>query len=363
MKKFLLSAAVCLAFYSQAYSQGCVAIRSNGMMSCSMEHLGEESVSKGWQLNVAHRYFKSFRHFKGDEEQKERLEQNTEVINWQHSLDLTLIRQFGDRWTLAVGLPLLSNKRSSLYEHGRTERHNSNSAGIGDVRITGYRWLLDPQKATKGNLQLGLGMKLPTGNYNYKDTFYNVGPDRGEEVRPVDQSIQLGDGGVGAITELNGFYALGSHFSAYGNVYYLFNPRGENGTRTFRETLSPLRANEAITSVPDQYMVRLGVSRSFSGKLQGVVASLGARMEGVPVEDVFGSSKGFRRPGYVQSVEPGLSYQMNKFNFFATVPVAFKRDRLQSVTDKEVTAQTGNYTHGDAAFSDYALNTGFSLKL
>jgi hypothetical protein len=285
------------------------------------------------------------------------------VINWQHSLDLTLVRQFDDRWSLSIGLPLLANKRSSLYEHGRTERHNSRSAGIGDARITGYRWLLDPQKATKGNLQLGLGVKLPTGNYNYKDTFYNVGPDGGEEVRPVDQSIQLGDGGVGAITELNGFYALGSHFSAYGNVYYLFNPRGENGTRTFRETLSPLRANEAITSVPDQYMVRLGVSHSFSGKLQGVVASVGARMEGVPVEDVFGSSKGFRHPGYVQSVEPGVSYQINKFNFFATVPVAFKRDRLQSVTDKDVTAQTGNYTHGDAAFSDYALNIGFSLKL
>ena len=333
------------------------------MMSCSMEHPGEEAAASGWQLNVSHRYFKSFRHFKGDEEQKERLIENTEVVNWQHSMDISVLRNFNNRWSLSVGIPLLANKRSSLYEHGRKERHNTNSAGIGDARIVGYKWLLDPEKATKGNLQLGLGVKLPTGNYNYKDNFYNVGPDGGEEERPVDQSIQLGDGGVGAITELNGYYALGSHFSAYGNVYYLFNPRGTNGTRTYRETLSPLRANEAIMSVADQYMVRLGVSHSFSGKLQGLVTSLGARMEGVPVEDAFGSSEGFRRPGYVQSLEPGVSYQLPKVTFFASVPVALKRDRLQSVTDKEVSAQTGNYVHGDAAFSDYAINIGASIRL
>lgn len=86
-------------------------------------------------------------------------------------------------------------------------------------------------------------------------------------------------------------------------------------------------------------------------------------MEGVPVEDAIGSNKGFRRPGYLQYAEPGLSYQINKVNFFASVPVAFNRDRLQSVTDKEVTAQTGTYTHRDAAFSDYAVNIGCTIKL
>ncbi|MFD2999370.1 hypothetical protein ACFS7Z_03270 [Pontibacter toksunensis] len=323
-----------------------------------MEHPDEEAEAKGWQLNVAHRYFKSFRHFRGDEEEKERLERKTEVINWQHSLDLTLLRQFNNRWSLSVGVPLLANKRSSLYEHGRTERHNTGSAGISDARITAYRWLLSPQKATKGNLQLGLGAKLPTGNYTAKDTFYNVGPDGAPEERPVDQSIQLGDGGFGAITELNGFYSLGSHVSAYGNVYYLFNPRGDNGTRTFRS-----RANEAIMSVADQYMVRVGVNHSFVGKLQGLTASLGGRMEGVPVEDAIGSSKGFRRPGYVQSLEPGFSYQVKKVNFFATAPVALKRNRLQSVTDKENTILTGTYVHGDAAFADHALNIGCTIKL
>ncbi len=331
-------------------------------MSCTMEHPAGDETAKGWQLNVSHRYFKSFRHFKGDEEQKERLEKHTEVINWQHSLDLTLIRQFDNKWSLSVGLPVLVNKRSSLYEHGRKERHNSNSAGIGDARIVGYKWLLDPAKVTRGNLQLGLGIKLPTGNFKAEDTFYNVGPDGGTEQRPVDQSIQLGDGGVGAITELNSFYTLNSNFSAYANLYYLVNPRGTNGTRTYRETLSPMLANEAIMSVPDQYMARLGVSHTFAGKLKGLAASVGARMEGVPVKDVLGSSEGFRRPGYIQSLEPGVSYMTHRLTLFTTVPVALKRNRLQSVTDKENTATTGNYVQGDAAFSDYAINVGLAVK-
>jgi len=332
-------------------------------MSCTMDHPAEEATAAGWQLNVTHRYFKSFRHFKGDEEQLERLEKHTEVINWQHSLDLTLLRRFNNKWSLSLGLPLLANKRSSLYEHGRTERHSSSSAGIGDLRVVGYKWLFDLVKATRGNVQMGLGVKLPTGDYKYEDTFYNVGPDGGTEERPVDQSIQLGDGGVGAITELSGFYTLGSHVSLYTNLYYLFNPRGVNGTRTYRETLSPMLANEAIMSVPDQYMVRLGVSRNFSGNLNGLTASIGARMEGVPVRDIIGSSEGFRRPGYVQSIEPGVSYQIHKFNLFATAPVALVRNRLQSVTDKENTITTGNYVQGDAAFSDYAINIGFAIKL
>ncbi|WP_347157548.1 hypothetical protein [Pontibacter chitinilyticus] len=361
MKKVLLSAALILLFYSQSFAQGCVAIRSNGMMSCTLEHPADEAAAKGWQLNVAGRYFKSFRHFRGDEEQKERLEKHTEVINWQYSLDLTLLRQFDSRWSVGVGLPLLANKRSSLYEHGRQERHSSNSAGIGDMRIVGYRWLLNPLQ-TKGNVQLGVGVKLPTGNYRFEDTFYNVGPDGGTEQRPVDQSIQLGDGGIGAVTELNAFYTLGQFLSAYGNVYYLFNPRGQNGTRTYRETLSPMLANEAIMSVPDQYMVRLGVSHNFTGHLKGLVASVGGRMEGVPVEDVFGSSSGFRRPGYVQSLEPGVSYFVSKVNVFATVPMALKRNRLQSVTDKENSLATGKDVHGDAAFSDYAVNIGCAIK-
>ena len=113
-------------------------------------------------------------------------------------------------------------------------------------------------------------------------------------------------------------------------------------------------------SVPDQYMARVGANYAISNKL---IASAGARLEGVPVYDVIGGSGDFRRPGYVVSVEPGLNYQANKVNFYVTAPIALYRNRTQSVTDKIRSAKTGTFVNGDAAFADYSINFGISFKL
>lgn len=359
MKKILVSISALTLIAMNAASQGCVAIRGTGT-NCSVS--GQQVAAGQWQMNIGYRYFKSFRHFKGKEEQEERLKQNTEVINWQHLLDVSVSKQLNNRWSILAGLPLGINKRSSLYEHGRTERHNTESVGIGDLRIMAYRWMIDPAKHSKGNFQLGFGLKLPTGDYNYQDYFQNVGEDGKPELRPVDQSIQLGDGGTGVALELNGFYHFTPLAGLYTNLYYLSNPREVNGTRTYRETLSPLLANESIMSVPDQYMARLGFNYNFLGSLKGFSASAGGRIEGIPVEDLLGESGGFRRPGYVIALEPGITYQSSRGVFFATVPVALERNRTRSVTDKETSELTGTYRHGDAAFADYSINLGYSLR-
>ena len=97
---------------------------------------------------------------------------------------------------------------------------------------------------------------MSTGAYKSSDNFYNVGPEDSTQVRPVDHSIQPGDGGFGVITELNGYFNFSPRFSSYWNLYYMINPRETNGTRTYRETLSANLANEAIMSVKDEYMLR-----------------------------------------------------------------------------------------------------------
>jgi hypothetical protein len=263
-----------------------------------------------------------------------------------------------------VDVPVLSNTRSSLYEHGLVngvnkynERHSMHSFGLGDIRVAVYRWLLDPKKHLNGNIQAGLGIKFATGDYNYKDYWYNVGPNGTKELRPVDQSIQLGDGGTGFTTELNAFYNFGHHFGVYGNFYYLISPREQNGTRTYRETLVPSLANEAISSVPDQYMARAG----FNYSVKDLTIGAGTRLEGIPVYDLVGGSGDFRRPGYVWSAEPSVSYRINKTSFFASVPVAIVRNRTQSVTDKERSTPT-NRVNGDAAFADYVIIIGASVR-
>ena len=160
-------------------------------------------------MNINNRYFKSYKHFVGTIEQKEREENNTEVINHNYSVDFTATRSFNNRWSVSLNIPVISNTRSSLYEHGgnalgESGRHSTQSFGIGDIRVSAYRWLLDPARHRKGNIQAGLGIKLPTGDYKYQDYFYKS--DGTTVLGPVDQSIQLGDGGTGITAELNGFY-------------------------------------------------------------------------------------------------------------------------------------------------------------
>lgn len=360
--RMLLLGASLLLLQQSVIAQGCVAIRSTGTICMKPQ----AETEKGWQVNMVYRYFRSFRHFVGTEEQKERLEKHTEVINWQHTLDLSLVRTFNKRWSMSFNVPVLANTRSSMYEHygnGSTSpnaRQKTHSFGIGDIRFAVYRWLLDPAKSTKGNIQAGLGLKLPTGDYQVQDYF--VKNDSTKILGPVDQSIQLGDGGTGFTAELNGYYNFSHRFGVYGSFYYLLNPREHNGVSTARggvTSAAAIQYGTAVMSVPDQYMMRLGANYS----LQHVTLSAGIRKECVPAKDLIGGSRGFRRPGYVVSVEPGLSYTFKKLAFFATVPVALQRNRTQSYADKLQTQATGVYKQGDAAFADYSINIGMSVRL
>lgn len=359
----LLLLAFGLMFISgRADAQGCVAIRPSG--SCSM-YLGSGGTpTNGWQFGANYRYFKSFRHFRGDEEQTERLEEHTEVINWANSVDLSLSKALTERWSVAVTLPILSYVRSSLYEHGgnalgEAGRHETSSFGLGDVRLTAYYHFIQPG-TSRWNLQGGVGLKLPTGDYQVEDFFYK---SDGTIIQgPVDQSIQLGDGGTGFSAELNVAFQATAKLGLYANGFYLFNPREQNGVSTRRGS-TPSQDNyldgTATMSVADQFMARVGANW-IAGP---VMFSLGGRLEGIPVYDVFGGSSGFRRPGYVVSVEPGAFYQAGPVNLYATLPWALVRNRTQSVPDKNRTERTGTFTQGDAAFADWSLNVGCLIPL
>ncbi len=372
MKRFYIIALVTLLFVqSKVNAQGCVAIRSNGN-TCA---LGKPGEAKGWQFNLNTRYFRSYKHFVGKEEQKERVENGTEVINYSLNWDLTFTKALNNRWSVAVNLPVISNVRSSMYEHyGNNNsskpgaRRKTESFGIGDIRIAAYRWLLDPAKSHNVNIQLGLGLKLPTGDYKYQDYFHKLSSTGTDSavLGPVDQSIQLGDGGTGFTVELNGFYNFiqEGELSAgvYGNFYYLVNPRETNGTSTARGgTVSATNQKyfTSVMSVPDQYMARGGVNAMLGGF--GIAG--GIRTEAIPSSDLFGGDRGFRRPGIVTSVEPTISYTTKKGNFYVSVPVAVSRNRTQSYSDKLRTIDDGVKRQGDAAFADWLINAGFSIRL
>lgn len=360
MKQFILLIFFCSISYF-AFSQGCVAIRNNGS-SCTS---GQQGNSKGWQLNLNHRYYKSYKHYIGTIEQKHRVEEQSDVRNWQHNLDISLVRNFNSRWSMSLSMPVQANVRSSKYEHygnssiNPNARQKTKSFGMGDMRITGYYWLIDPVRAHKGNIQAGLGLKLPTGDYEVKDYFRKN--DSTYVMGPVDQSIQLGDGGTGISAELNGFYHLSHKIGFYGNLYYMINPREQNGVSTARGGAPSTTAIKYFTttmSVPDQYMARGGVNYmvkkfTFSG---------GTRIEGIPSSDLAGGDKGFRRPGYVISAEPVISYMGKKTSFYFSSPVALQRNRTQSYSDK-LRSTPEIKIQGDAAFANFTINAGISFRL
>ncbi len=344
----------------KAGAQGCVAIRSTGGM-CTMESMTHEESGEGkkWIFNANNRYFNSFRHFVGTEEQTQRVALGTQVINHAYTLDLAFTRILNNRWSVAFDAPIVSNTRSSLYEHGGKERHTTKSFGLGDIRLSVYNWILDPAKHRKANIQVGLGLKLATGDYKYQDRFYTATGTT--VIGPVDQSIQLGDGGTGFTVELNGYYNLNRTVSLYGNFYYLVNPREQNGVSTARggtPSATALANGSDVMSVPDQYMLRGG----FNFMVDKFTFSAGMRNECIPAHDLINGSSGFRRPGYIISGEPGVTYAFKKFNLYAYVPVAITRNRTQSVADEITTTLTGKYTKGDAAFADYTVNIGMSLR-
>ncbi len=348
-------ALVLLLLPSLAWSQGCVAIRQYSGLGNAVGQ-GNFQAKGDWNLSLNYRYFKSFRHFRGTHEEPNRVEDGTEVINWSHGVDFNISYAFSNRLYGIISLPFAYNKRSSLYEHGRTERHSTYSKGLADMRIGAGFWLFSDEKPRKGNIAMGLGVKIPSGDYAASDTFFNVGPNGESEIRPVDQSIQLGDGGVGLILDTQGIWELSHGFYSYFSGFYMINPRNTNGTPTYRR-----RESEAIMSVSDQYAFRTGLFYSVKS-IHGLGLVFGGRLEGIPVRDLVGESDGFRRPGYVISVEPGISYMVGNVTGTLNIPIALVRNRTRSLTDI-ADSTPDNIRHGDAAFADYLINFSLAWRI
>ena len=365
LRLFTLLALCILLNNSAVFAQGCVAIRSTGGITTMDEHPDSTKSNSYWLLNSNSRYYKSFRHFVGKQEQFYRIDQlHNNVINKVYTQDVTLTRVLNNRWSLALDVPFADNSRSQVLKATATagaKRYSTHSFGIGDINFSGYYWLFNPAKAPKGNIQVGFGIKFATGNYNVQDYFLTNAATGERTLKNVDQSIQLGDGGTGITTEINAYYNLTSKFSLYGNFYYLANPQDVSISKS--ATTAPATSIGAaetsdVYSVPDQFLIRFGASLA----VKKFNFSLGYREDCLPVHDLLGNSDGFRRPGKIYAAEPGVTYRFKNISIYGLVPIAIVRDRTQSVPDKRETAATGVYQQGDAAFADYVVNIGITVK-
>lgn len=366
MKKFITSIPAFFFIASFTQGQGCIMVRN--ISGFGQYNFIDNSFSNSdWFISVTSRYFKSYKDYKGTSAMKFPKDSVQTVRSF--TTDITAGRFLANGWSLMLSLPVSASSRTGKLEHGgiANPAHATHSFGIGDIRFSAHKWILKPIANQKINFQLGLGIKLPTGNYRYEDYFYRK--EDSAVLAPVNPSIQLGDGGTGIITELNTFFVLSKKINLYGNFYYLINPREQNGTSnllgrkpTTQALMYRVKAGGDINSVPDQYTLRAGADF----KLDNWLFSAGLRHEGIPVYDLIGGSGGWRRPGHNTSVEPGIVYSMKKSSIYVYVPVIISRETKQSVADKKETELWNDPTKvifGQGGFANYLVFVGVQFRL
>lgn len=340
---------------SRASAQGCILARLSSPLlgGAGGPYLGRNE----WQVSATYRILSADTHFAGIKEVLQRELKHNNVINKQQILDIGITRELTRRTNLSVGIPILTDGSWSVPVPVEPPgpRQTQRASGLGDVSLTVRYWVLEPERHPNGNLELGVGVKAPTGDANAKHRF----PDATGRVfsqMPVDQSIQPGDGGWGIDLDAQGFKQVGTA-TLFASATYLVNPRNKNGTESSvlflcGGTIPPNLQRFKYNSVPDQYLARAGVSVPVP-HVKGLSFSLAARIEGVPVRDLVGGSDGFRRPGYSIFLEPGITYSTGPHSLSLSAPVA---------TQRNIQKLDGTNYRPDGTLADYFFLLGYSYR-
>jgi hypothetical protein len=336
MKRILVLFFIVIFLYQNANSQGCISIRNLTNPTGQYNLLDRSFTKADWQIALTNRFFVANEAYTAKDYNKAA----STFENRTYTFDVSVTRLLSKGWSLNLDVPISANSRMNAAEHGGPGDNVTHSFGVNDIFIIALKWILAPHENQKFNFQLGLGLKLPTGNYNYQD--YYSRNDSTKVLAPVNISIQLGDGGTGIITELNSFYVISNAFSLYFNGFYIFNPRDQNGVSTTLgriPTNAQVLATATVTSVPDTYSARMGASL-VAGRW---IFSAGGRIEGSPVHDIIGQSNGLRRAGYNISIEPGAMYNWKTVSIYYYMPINVSVYEMNVLTDQKlgVTKTTG----------------------
>ena len=349
MKKALAFLFILAIFSQNVNSQGCIAIRNVANPTGQYNLLDRKFTQANWQIAATNRFFVANQLYSGADKVSGNFENRT------YTFDVSITRLLNKGWSLNLDIPISSNSRMAPGEHGGPGDNTTRSFGLNDISLVALKWILAPHPNQKFNFQLGLGIKFPTGNYNYQDYFSRN--DTLKVLAPVNPSIQLGDGGTGIMTELNAFYVFSKVWSAYASAFYMFNPRDQNGVSNLQgrtATNAQVLATATVNSVSDTYSARAGIS----AVLSRWILSAGLRFEGAPVDDVLGQSHGLRRAGYNFTIEPGLMYNWQTVSVYYYMPILVGVNEMNVETDKAL----GNFkTVGGSAPLQFIFGALFNL--
>lgn len=261
-----------------------------------------------WQIDVAYRHLYANEWFVGTQVKESAAPFGQPLYLNIHSLDLGVEYGVTKQLSMVLTLPFSYGSQSRYYPD--QQRHEVSGSGLGDMSLVANYWLLDPFKPAKGNVAVGVGVKMPTGSNTLSQA---VSLANGTVVQPpMDQSVQLSDGGWGVIVQGQAYRQVYRRLSAYTYGWYLISPEDRTGVP------SPIKGE--TLSVPDVYSFRVGASYAISAK-RGFSTTFGTRIDGIPVYDLIGESNGFRRPGYTVYLEPGIAFGRGPSSFTLSVPL------------------------------------------
>ncbi len=343
-----------LAFSPKAHSQGCMTLTDHGL---SLNAQGGGYLERGeWLVGLSYRWGSADRVFVGNKEIDASGGWDTREI---HFLDLNVDYMATKRLSLSVKFPFKYGEETDAIYHDFKNFHTMSAGGLGDIRLVGRVWLLDPAKQlekqqSQQNISLGLGIQLPTGDYKATDVSYR---ETGPVTRPVHPALQPGTGGWGIVLEMEAFKEVFKNAIAYVSGLYLISPRELNDVQiTYADRPIAAAVEDGILqSVPDSYVGRAGLSYAICPS-QGLSISLGGRIEGMPTRDVIGGSEGYRPAGFAIAIEPGLTWTRGRNIFNVSVPVAIERHRERNVPN----LRSG--TAYPAAFADFVILAGYSRR-
>lgn len=351
----LTAAWVVVASPRLASAQGCLLTRN--MAPVLGSQLSPYLQPGEWQVGASYRQFTADHQYQGTDLSPAVTALGTNVISKMRYLEAGATYALTTQWNVSAAVPLIldaSSNRALPSTVAGSPRFVHSSSGLGDMTVGVRRWFMNCDANPHQNVSVGLGVKTPTGRSNVTDMFPNAqGLDTRE--RPVDQSIQLGDGGWGLNVSAEAFRQFGV-VAAFASGVYVFNPKDQNETLSPPALLNPagpgvVADTQRFNTVSDSYLVRAGIGVALPA-LTGLSATLATRVEGVPVNDVFGETIGFRRPGQFVTIEPGAVFSRGRATVFASVPIRVHQNVKRSLGFAR-----------DSTFADHMVLVGATYRV
>jgi hypothetical protein len=325
-------------------AQGCEPIRFTTPVNLGGQ--GEAyQRAKQWRVTAAYRRLLSNEWVVGSTVDNSRAPGGQSPVFSIHTFLADVAYAPSDRVTLHLAVPV---SFGSLSRNINGQVREQVARGLGDASVLADIWMRSPRTHADGNVAIGIGIKAPTGNHRIGSQFWTA---TSTVDFPADQTIQPSDGGWAILTQAQAFRRVASRLHVYAFGSYMISPKAQSDV-----VFSP--GSTLHWSVPDVYSARVGGSVAVLED-QGLSASLGARLDGIPLRDLIGGGDDntVKRTSRVVFLDPGVTLSRGNDTFTVTVPWRVHVNRTKSLYETQTNGVNGG------GFAKYLVFASYSRRI